>query len=158
MLGLQVEAIHHRDTIEYSGYYFPPGVMSAEKYTASFDATSLIIPVLLKINGRPENIKFSLFGGLYYTMPLSKMEYTSEDISEEYDYSMPIGWTAGMELGFKMGPGALFIDGRYAADIGATSIKDANGRNMAVFERRMVWVTLGYELGLFGGRTYQPMW
>ncbi|MDR1931941.1 MAG: penicillin-binding protein activator LpoB [Spirochaetales bacterium] len=144
-LALQVEGIYTYDKVQYTGITGPP----AASYHAAFESDSIMIPVLLKWQERFDGFFLALFGGGYYNLPRGKMKYVYSGRTVEYDYSAPVGFILGIDIGFKMGPGVLFLDSRFAMDIGDTSIKDAEGRNLALYNRRMGSFTVGYELGLF---------
>jgi TolB-like protein len=150
LLALQVEGIYTYDTVEYSGIDGPfSGSPASKNFTASFDSSSVMIPVLLKIQGRPDIFKISIFAGGYYVYRRGQMEYNLAGDKTEYDYEVPFGFVAGMDFGFKVGPGVLFFDGRFAIDCGKTSIQDTAGKSLAVYDRMMGSFTVGYELGLF---------
>ncbi|MDR1316741.1 MAG: hypothetical protein LBK13_07695 [Spirochaetales bacterium] len=145
LLALQVEGIYTYDTVEYSGISGPP----SGSFRASFDSSSIMIPVLLKIQGRPDIFKFSLFAGGYYVYHRDKMKYEIGGSRAEYDYKVPFGFVGGIDAGFKVGPGVLFLDARFAIDAGKTSIQDSGGKSLALYDRMMGSFTVGYELGLF---------
>ena len=133
-LALQVEALYTADKVSYSG----------AGYKASFESQSLMFPALLKLTFRPGSFLFALFGGGYFSLPLGKLK-AGDDGS--FDASIPLGVVGGVNLGFKIGPGALFIDARYAKELGNTSISDGKG-NLAIYSRAMASFTLGYEIGI----------
>jgi TolB-like protein len=137
-LAVQVEALYTADKVSYSG----------EGYEASFESQSLVFPALVKLTFRPGNFLFAVFGGGYYSLPLDKLKASSDvDEAASFDMSIPIGVVGGLNLGLKMGPGALFLDARYGMELGNTSIKDDKG-NLAIYSRTMASVTLGYEIGI----------
>jgi hypothetical protein len=148
VLALQVEGIYTYDTVDYSGITGPVGGVS-QNFKASFDSASVMIPVLLKLQGRPDIFKLSIFAGGYYVYRRGKMTYEIDGRKTEYDYEVPFGFLAGLDFGFKMGPGVLFLDARFAMDAGKTSIKDLTGNSFALYQRMMGSFTVGYELGLF---------
>jgi hypothetical protein len=53
-------------------------------------------------------------------------------------------WVFGMQYGVKAGPGAVFLDGRFALDLGSSIPEE--GRS---FKRYAVKLALGYKLGFF---------
>jgi TolB-like protein len=145
LLALQVEGIYTYDTVDYSGVTGPP----SQNFKASFDSTSIMVPVLLKLQGRPDIFKLSLFVGGYYVYRRGKMTYEISGNKTEYDYEVPFGFVAGLDMGCKIGPGVLFLDARFAIDAGKTSIKDLTGNTLALYQRMMGSFSVGYELGLF---------
>jgi hypothetical protein len=109
-----------------------------------------MIPLLAKLTFRPGIFLFSLFAGVHVTIPLGKMDYTGQsNENASYDYSVPLGLSAGADIGIKMGPGVLFADLRYLMDFGNTSIRDDYGV-LSVYKRSQVSVSLGYEFALIG--------
>ncbi|MDR0635805.1 MAG: hypothetical protein LBF87_01845, partial [Treponema sp.] len=84
------------------------------------------------------------FGGGYFSLPLGKLKVGDDG---SFDASIPLGVVGGVNLGFKIGPGALFLDARYAMELGKTSISDGKG-NLAIYSRAMASFTLGYEIGI----------
>jgi TolB-like protein len=138
-LAFQVEALFTTDKLSYSGEGFKE---------ASFQYSSLMFPALLKLTFRPATFLVAAFGGVYITMPLGDMQFESDvDESAAYTPSVPLGYLGGVNIGIKLGPGVLFLDARYAAELGGTSINDGKG-DLNVFSRGMISLSLGYELGL----------
>jgi hypothetical protein len=56
-------------------------------------------------------------------------------------------WLAGIQYGVKAGPGALFIDARFAMDIGESAVEEPPGQYMA-FQRYIIHLGLGYKYGI----------
>ncbi|MDR3303481.1 MAG: hypothetical protein LBS86_03630 [Treponema sp.] len=152
-LAIQAEALVTWEKVSYSGEYLYTGYYNTNlSYSASFTSLSLLTPVLLKLTARPGNVLLSLFGGGYYAIPLGQMTYDSSEYGEaSYDYSIPFGWMAGVNLGFKLGPGALFLDARYTGALGFTSISDGQGTRQ-VYKRTPLSFSIGYEIGLINRR------
>jgi hypothetical protein len=61
-----------------------------------------------------------------------------------YSYTVPLGVTAGADLGMHLGPGLLFLDIRYSLDFGTNE----SDNSIATFRRNMVSFSLGYKYGL----------
>jgi hypothetical protein len=147
-LAIQAEAVFTGDKVVYGSDDDTLQTYVEDEYTASFNSMSLMIPVLAKVTFRPGIFLLAVYGGAYYTLPLGDMQFESDDDGKSsYKFSVPIGVVGGLDLGIKLGPGALFLDARYAADLGNTSISDGKG-NLAVYSRQMLSFSLGYEIGI----------
>jgi hypothetical protein len=61
-------------------------------------------------------------------------------------YTVPLGFTAGLEGGIHMGPGILSLDLRYSQDLGeAVSAGDPEIR----YKRNIGAISVGYTFGFF---------
>ncbi|MDR2607272.1 MAG: hypothetical protein LBC57_02680 [Treponema sp.] len=142
-LGLQAEALFTRDTVVFS---------EASAGEENFEYVQMLFPLLVKFNIHPGRFVISPYGGIYYPLPLADMKYSRNGRGNdfEYSYSLALGYIGGISLGTMLGPGRLFLDARYAADLGeirnTATEKDLFGRNM-------ITVSIGYELGLFRKQT-----
>jgi hypothetical protein len=102
------------------------------------NALSFIIPVMVRYSHRIGTMVISGFGGAYINLPIG-------DFSKNFEYTskVPLGLTAGMNLGNKLGPGYAFLDVRWMGDLTYT-ISGNRG-----YRRNMIGVTVGYEIGFF---------
>jgi hypothetical protein len=149
-LALQAEILFTADTLVYRG--LDPGptpdvyIMPNEKYT-SF---SLMFPLLFRVNFRPGPFKISPLAGFYAALPLGKTLFERRpdggESSYDWSFSVPLGFTAGIEAALSKGPGAIFAGLRYAVDFGDIKIED--GQDTTV-RRNMISLYLGYEFGFF---------
>jgi hypothetical protein len=147
-VAVQVETLFTSDTVKISGV--EEGVGS---YTASYTSRALTVPLLVRLSLKPDIYSVSLLVGPYFTLPLGQMELSSDKHEDtSYDFSVPLGFMAGVNLGIHLGPGVLGLDVRYAVDTGRTSIHDGHG-NMTLYSRSFLSFTVGYEIGLIG-RSY----
>jgi hypothetical protein len=55
----------------------------------------------------------------------------------------------GLSVEFPLGPGLIFADLRYAADLGDSELK---GGDMEAYTRHTAALSLGYEFGFFKKR------
>ncbi|MDR2797799.1 MAG: outer membrane beta-barrel protein, partial [Treponema sp.] len=142
LMGFQVEGNFHLNTgmtVEKNG----------ETYEVSYSAVD--IPVLLRL-GVAGGGMFSLFGGPYVSIPLSKLTSESGNKTTEYEIASVLnfmgsyGILGGISIGFKVGPGYIALDGRYSYDFNEITIN--KDKDEAVFRRRGFNVSLGYELWL----------
>jgi hypothetical protein len=147
--ALQAEVVYSEDTVSYEGSGFMQYGSSYYygEYSAEFWSHSLMFPLLLKLTFRPGSAVISFFGGVYYTLPVSQMNYeNSASSGQQFNYSVPLGRVVGANVGIQLGPGNLCADVRYAADMGNTSISGDPG-NLELYSRSMVSFSLGYEIG-----------
>jgi hypothetical protein len=105
--------------------------------TDTFTSLTLVVPVLVKAPLSFGRFVLSLYAGAYYTLALG--ETGGKTVTME----IPFGFTAGTELSFPLGPGALFGDLRYGRDLGATAIGEDGPRHI----RDRSGVSLGYKFG-----------
>ena len=125
-LGLQLEALYTR--------------VLADK----LESWSFMFPFMLKGSYRTGTISIAGFAGCYFWVPLGEVT----NIENKYNFipeDPPLGYTAGIMLGNKVGPGYIFIDVRWASDF-----KDhVNEFTKEHFHRSIFSLSLGYELGFF---------
>jgi TolB-like protein len=118
---------------------------NAEVDDLSFKTRSLLIPVLLRINFYPGQFLISGLGGIYFSIPLGDMAYTSRSDEKNYKYTNPIGWMAGINLGYNFKSNfSLYADFRYGSDIGNTSITDGRGW-VEIYQRSVMLFGIGIE-------------
>jgi hypothetical protein len=114
-----------------------------------YRSSSMLIPLTVKGTLQfYDRLVLNPFAGLYFTAPLGNMEARVWDNKKSggYQYGIPLGWTAGAELGWAMGKGGtVFLDLRYSADFGYLKWTDAE----PVYRRSMVSITAGYRYGFF---------
>jgi hypothetical protein len=125
------------------------GTTSAyDRYTDDFTAFSFQFPFIVKLDFYPGNFRLSPFIGMYYLLPLGKLEASNslnnDKGSLSYKVSPSAGFLGGLSGAMKFGPGMLIADLRYAADLGDFETADTE-----LFKRSMISFTVGYELGFF---------
>jgi hypothetical protein len=123
---------------------FETGVKLASDWVAtSQNAAGYYQDLLLEI---PLLIKFVLKPGTYFMIE----PYVGAQLNIPFfNITRPplISLLAGLQYGVEAGPGALFIDGRFAMDFGYSTVGDP-GRN-AFYHRYIIHLGLGYKFGLF---------
>ena len=102
---------------------------------------SLTVPLLVKLNLRGSHLRAGIFGGVYLYLPL--WQTNSDKLGVYFDYKPDLpGIVLGMSLGWKLGPGSLFLDSRFEYDgRWFSSHKDQ------FYYRNMVKFNIGYEMG-----------
>jgi hypothetical protein len=120
-------------------------------YQLKFRAPLLQFPLLAKLNFYPGKFRVSPFAGAYVILPLGKMETDNRGDEASYDYSFspPLGLLGGLSVAFPLGPGWIFADLRYAADLSNPELKNGD---LETYTRHTAALSLGYEFGLFDKR------
>jgi hypothetical protein len=98
----------------------------------------LELPVLVKLVFRPSRyFMLEPYGGVQLNLPLGG------------DGQVPpfFSITAGLQYCAKAGPGAFFIDGRAAVDMGKSMLEPADSRG---FQRFAIKLGVGYKFGFLG--------
>ena len=129
-------------------------------YDHRHDILTLTVPLALRATFLFGTSSFSLLGGAYVLIPLMDGHpgFSQPDgflFGHESDGTLLWGVTAGAGLGFRLGPGSLLAEFRWAMDMFSVQRLD-------YFHRHTVGVFVGYEWGLmrvgeprpalFGGR------
>ena len=110
-----------------------------------FNALSLQFPLLAKLVLQGERIKAGIFGGVYLHVPLT--QFGGEGAVERFDYRADFpGITGGLNIGWRIGPGNLFIDGR--VDFDRLWLRNRTFES-EIYYRRSVRVNIGYEMNFF---------
>jgi hypothetical protein len=146
-LSVQAEALFTWDTASIWAYR---NASLTSRYTKDYTAFSLQFPLLVRLDFYPGKFRVSPFLGAYYLLALGKLKASDSqqggERSLDYTVSPPIGFLGGLSGAVKFGPGMIFADLRYAADLGTFSAGDGSTEE---FRRGMVSFTVGYELGFF---------
>jgi TolB-like protein len=137
-LAAQTELMFTHDTVNYTTQD------EDQEYSGSFSFLSLRIPLLAELVIGFPRFSLAVFTGPHFTIPLGKMRYTVDGNSTSFSYSVPMGWTVGMQGWISLGPGSVVVDIRYAGDFGRTSIDGAPG-TLSVFSRGMLSFSAGYK-------------
>jgi hypothetical protein len=168
LLASQVEFVLTGDngkvTINRHGYSGPGQYEQywADKYKYRFSGTTIQIPLMFKLDLHWRRIMFQPQAGFYLNLTLGDLEFekekdevkwghvpSNERLPEELEleYDSPLfGFMTGAALGVRIGRGYLFMDGRFAIDLGQSKIKDKDrGTEMAAWNHSAWSVTLGYQ-------------
>jgi hypothetical protein len=108
----------------------------------------LTIPVLFKFNWYKNNLMTSLFVGPYFYLPLFLIG--GSDGNFNYKPQIP-GFIFGGSIGWKIGPGHLFVDARFKYD-GYFWSNPKSGP----FYRNTIKLSIGYELPFFKKKPKEP--
>jgi hypothetical protein len=145
--AIQIEALVTADSMNFS---FTENIIDASgvlMYTReakrSFNSRSLLVPVLVKATFKPDIFSLAPFAGAYLGIPLGKMEYTANGVSEDIGFDLAVGVVAGGSFGIHLGPGELFFDIRYMRDLNETEVK-ISGVSRKPYIRSMALFGLGY--------------
>jgi hypothetical protein len=136
-LDVQAEAIYTTDNAPFT-LYAAGGTKTFPFYSQSF-----MFPLLLRLGMRNDSLAAGILGGAYFFLPLGQMRNDAMGGSFDYESELPVGYTVGFNIGMRLGPGYLFFDTRWAADLGA--LYSASGDDL--YKRSMVTLNIGYEFG-----------
>jgi hypothetical protein len=120
-----------------------------ERYTQHFEGFSLQFPLLAKLNFYPGKFRISPFFGPYAIVSLGEMKISRPnygDVSSSASFSLPLGLLGGLSLSYPIGPGMIFADLRYAADLGESDLSEIGITE--TYRRHMVSLSMGFEFGL----------
>jgi hypothetical protein len=146
--SLQGEVIFAWDHGSLWQYEFLNNDDDLTSYQQKFKTLSLQFPLLAKLNFYPGKFRVSPFLGAYAILPLGDIETArhGETSSHGYSYSLPLGLLGGFSVEFPLGPGLIFADLRYSADLGSPELRDGD---METYIRHTAALSLGYEFGFF---------
>jgi hypothetical protein len=108
---------------------------------------------LLRFSLNPGRAIIAPYGGAYLNIPLYlDIEIGDFSVSQKYTFApitdsipLSLGVVGGLSVGTRFGPGNIFVDARYAYDLGNIAITASDTR----YHRSMISISLGYEFGLF---------
>jgi hypothetical protein len=124
-----------------------------ERYTRHFEGFSLQFPLLAKLNFYPGKFRVSPFFGPYAIVSLGEIKTGRPQYDEEStaaSLSLPLGLLGGLSLSYPLGPGMIFADLRYAADLGEPDLSAIGITE--TYKRHMVSLSMGFEFGLIRKR------
>lgn len=113
---------------------------------------ALIVPILAKYTRRQNNFSFQGFIGPHFTFNVGDwdMRNTPDDIAEHIKYPL-VGITIGANFGIiTQRSGTVFIDVRFAEDLGMVKTGDDSGGTMVwtpILLRGKLSFSLGWEFG-----------
>jgi len=111
-------------------------VSNASGSTDEYRDLILEVPLSLKLTLKPgDNLMLELYGGASWNFSLW-------ETTEPHEYS----WFAGIQLGFRAGPGMIVIDPRFSQDF------QSSQAGTLEYQRHMVQIGIGYKFGLFPKR------
>jgi hypothetical protein len=145
-LGIQTELSFIRDYAPFVSYQIvspPSGGNSLTLEAAPFISWSMMIPLNLKLSIRRPSYFVAFFSGVYVTLPLGEMKQESSGKTFKYFFEPPVGISVGINSGVKAGPGYIFVDIRWNADLG----EKVTDSGEAFYKRGMICLSLGYEVG-----------
>ena len=149
--SVQAEAVFAWDNGFLWEYEYTVGADSIASYQHTFTTRSLQFPLLAKLNFYPGKFRVSPFLGACAIVPLGDLASARHDETASYPYSSSpfLGLLGGVSAAFPLGPGMIFADLRYTADLGDTELR---GGDLKPFTRHTAALSLGYEFGLFKKR------
>jgi hypothetical protein len=163
LLAVQAEFVVTMDDAVFQYYEAKEGAEVLKRSQTEYRSVSLMIPLTVKLTLRPERFLIAPFGGLYLSLPLGGMEndyqrtFQTDDgdevvVESPSGFTFPVvGLTAGIDLGTRVGPGTLFLDLRYSADLDTVKRPKSDSSEYSgkdLYKRSMFSISLGYEFGL----------
>jgi hypothetical protein len=151
LFGIQAEAVFTWDNASIWKYGLNADEDDLDRYTRYYRSFSLHFPLTAKLNFYPGKFRISPFLGGYYVLPLGKLKTgdsrKNNDESFSFSVSLPFGLLGGIGIAYPLGPGVIFADLRYAADLGEPELDGGGG--IETYKRYAVSLSLGFEFGLF---------
>jgi hypothetical protein len=148
VFSLQAEAVFTWDNASVWFYHLNAEKTGVDLHAREFTGCVLQFPLTARLNFYPGKFRVSPFLGAYFLLPLGEITindpFTGEK-SGSYSFSPPLGILGGISVAVPAGPGMIFADLRYSADLGAAKVKD--GEDLS--RRGSVALCVGYEWGLF---------
>jgi hypothetical protein len=146
-LSVQAELVVTWDNASCWAYYRQGN--ETERYTRDYTTVSLQVPFTVQADLYPGKVRLSPFAGVYLLVPLGNLRaqdsLNSGSWSDTYSFSPPLGFLGGLSVAWKLGPGVLSGDLRYAADLGVP-VPDTT--EILSYRRNMLSFTLGYGWAL----------
>ncbi|MDR1147031.1 MAG: CsgG/HfaB family protein [Spirochaetaceae bacterium] len=152
-LAIQTEVIFSADTFTVSAK--EPVTDSAGSVIYHYDtvftitSNSLLIPVLLNFTYFPARYSLGVSGGIFFGAPMKAAMFDSF-LNKSYagTLSAAVGLAGGINAGIKIGPGVLFADIRYMADLVNTTFT-GDEISVTAYRRGILGISLGYSIGFF---------
>jgi hypothetical protein len=147
LLALQGEVLFNTGWNGYNYHYDGLYGYGGEEHLG-FDLKTLQIPVMLKLDLHGNRIMFQPQLGFYLNFGLGDMRYNHDawgsgpslHVEDNMDYSSPLfGFMAGGAFGVRIGRGYLFLDIRYAENLGNIKVEGIE------MKRHAVMSSLGYQ-------------
>jgi hypothetical protein len=134
-LSIQTEIVFSLDSADYRNLKQKSAGAAPDDHV--YQSSYLYFPLIVKGLLKPGRVFFlEPYGGAYLNAGLSG------------DIQLPIGgWLAGVDFGFKVGSGVLFIDFRYATDFFDSTVAGGNFGGLVEFRRHTATVSAGYKIG-----------
>jgi hypothetical protein len=123
------------DNTVYRDYEFTGSALIT--IPVDFTSFAISIPMGIKVNYKPGPLSLGLYGGLSYDVRFQ----------DQPTNSLPLGYNVGMEAGTHLGPGVIYLDLHYAADMAETVFPGSPGLR---YTRRLITISVGYSFGLIG--------
>ena len=115
-------------------------------WSANFEVSymSLDIPVMFRYTFLNQPVNVGLVAGPHISIPISKVKLSSSGSSTETDMEgFGFGATAGVFVGYPLGPGRIIGDLRFLFDFAHPKVK---GRPTPFMNRRALNISVGYEM------------
>jgi hypothetical protein len=110
------------------------------------EGMSLLVPFVFKADFHLGPLVLQPLAGLYLNFALGDLKESGSGFDTEEPYANPLlGLMLGGSFGITLGRGILFLDGRYAMDLGRTV---AGSGPITIWKRSAFMFNLGYQFSL----------
>jgi hypothetical protein len=131
----------------FSGESAVTRVLSGSGYAdANITGLSLLAPLILKLDFHLGPVVLQPLAGVYFNFALGNLKENVDGSDVEDPYANPpLGVIFGGAFGMTLGRGILFLDLRYAKDLGRTV---AGQDSATIWSRSAFMLNLGYQFSL----------
>jgi hypothetical protein len=98
----------------------------------------MTVPLLFKFSFKPGRFLIGPYVGAYASLPLP----------DTAAYAAPLGVVLGAELGVRLGPGVLYLDVGYFADLDESQFMGATAEDNVAYRKTTINAALGYSFGI----------
>jgi hypothetical protein len=118
-------------------------IYSNNFYSMGVTGTSLLIPLIVKRDFHLGPVVFQPLAGLYFNFALGDLKLEDNTMGGEEPYANPpVGLIFGGDVGIALWKGVLFLDLRFAGDLGKTA---AGNDPIEIWTRTSFMINLGYQ-------------
>jgi hypothetical protein len=150
-LSLQTEALLFLETFNVVEVLAESGAEDPNT-PVGITSISLLVPLLLKFPFEVGGIGLYFSFGPYFVLPLTQARDLVKDLVDidvvSYQMALPYGVCFGLDTGYRLGRGDLFVSLRYNYDLGVAAIADE-----LQFNRQRLVISFGFRIGLFEAAT-----
>jgi hypothetical protein len=128
-LGVQVEAMLDFD-------------WATDYWGRDISGLSLFVPLIVKYDIRLGDFSIQPLAGAYYNIALGDIKINDDSVPSA---NPPIGIMAGSAFGWNFRKGLLFLDARFAWNLGKTVVSYGYGDSQSLWHKSAFILALGYE-------------
>ena len=129
--------------------FSPVSNFSTGESDGNYLSLALKVPLLIKFVWKGDHLRGGVFAGAYWHLPLHQIGSDTAKESFYYQADLP-GFVGGMNVGWRMGPGNLFLDLRMEYD--GHWFSSSKEVREEIHYSNTVRFNIGYEIGFFPKR------